>query len=180
MKTTKEYISFRYESVENLVRLLVTIQYEKTHNSREIELFHKRFDKEPDDIFGEFLVKLYPQGANIGEKEINALVNHIDYFMDTDEEAKDLEIQQQLKYLSSYVYFKIDKKIYTCSFASHQQTIRDICVDYFKGFDMHDLSVEKVKRFILNNFLVRSSFSTVETIADDAYFIYNCIMFDNE
>lgn len=119
----KEYISFRYKSIENFARLLVTIQYENTHNPREISVFHERLDKESDDFFGKILVKLYPQGATIGE------------------------------------------------------TVKNICVDYFKGFDVHDLSVEKVKKFILDNFIVRSSFSSVESIARDARYIHDCIIF---
>lgn len=176
----KETLHFRYESVENIVRLMVTIQYEKTHNPRDIDIYHQRFDKESDNIFYEFMVKLFPDGVTIGEKEINDLIKHIEFFLEIDEEAKDIAFQYDLIHRSSYVAFIIDKKIYDCSYASHQQTLKKICVDYFKGFSHDELSVESVKKFILDNFIVRSSFSSVETLARDARYIYDCIIFENE
>lgn len=175
-----ETIHFKYKSVENFVRLLVTIQYEKTHNAREIHLFHRRFDKENDDIFYQFLIELFPEGGNIGEEELKALVKHIEHFLDTDEEAKDISVEWDMQHQSSYVFFKIDKKVYNCSYASHQQTVKNICVDYFKGFDPHELSVEMVEKFITENFVVKSDFSTAETIARDARYIRDCIIFNDD
>lgn len=176
----KEALHFRYESVENLVRLLVTIQFEKTQTERLKYVFHKRLDKENDDIFYQFLVELYPEGVTVGENEINALVSHIKHFLETDDEVKDFLVEWDMQHYSSYVYFKIDKKVHNCSYASHQQKVKEICCDYFRGFDPHDLSVEMVEKFIVDNFIVKSAFSTAETIARDARYIRDCIIFNEE
>lgn len=40
MTKQSEKINFTYESVGNLCKLLLTIQYEKSHTPREITVFH--------------------------------------------------------------------------------------------------------------------------------------------
>ena len=172
-----ETIGFRYKSPENLTRLLCEIVYEQTHSPREIFIYHERFDNETDTFFYDMLTELYPNGATIGEKEINECVKWIDNFLEKDERAINIKSMREWEDCDSGVYFDIDKKVFGCSHTSHQQTVKNICVDYFKGFDNRELTVECVRQFILEHFKIKSRFSTVNTIANDARYIRDCIIF---
>ena len=176
----KETIHFRYKSPENFVRLLCEVVYEQKHSPRDIAIYHERFDNETDEFFANMLKMLFPEGGAIGEKEIHRCVAWIDDFLLYDEQTKDIEVKYDMAEYDSYVYFDIDKKVYPCSYTSHQQTVKEICVDYFKGFDKSDLSAEKVADFIKKHFIVKSQFSTAETIARDSQYIMDCIVFDDE
>lgn len=175
-----EKLHFSYQSPENLVRLLCEIVYEQKHTNREIAIYHERFDGESDEFFAKMLVKLFPDGATIGEDEINRCVQWIDAFLETDEQTKDIRARYDMSTLSSYVYFDIDKVVYPCEHTSHQQMVKKICVDYFKGFDSSELSVEQVADFIKTHFVVESPFSSAETISRDAHYIRDCIVFEND
>ena len=171
-----ETVHFRYQSPENLVRLLCEIVYEKKHTSREIAIYHERFKGESDEFFAEMLVKLFPAGATIGEDEINQCVGWIDNFLEKDEQAKDIRAKYDMSEYSSYVYFNIDKKVYPCDHTSHAMTVKNICVGYFKGFDKSDITPEKVADFIRNHFVVKSRFSTAGSIANDSTYICRSIL----
>lgn len=175
----KETVHFRYKTPENLTRLLCNIYYEQTHTSREIGIYHERFKNEPDSIFLGFMTTLYPNGITIGEQQIKELCEYIDNFLNSDEQTKDIKAKYDMAEYDSYVYFDIDKTVYPCSHTSHQQTVKNICIDYFKGFDKSDLSSEKIGKFIREHFIVKSRFSTVETIAQDSGYITRCILFDD-
>lgn len=175
-----ETLHFRYQSPENLVRLLCEVVYEKKHTPREIAIYHERFDGETDEFFAKMLVKLFPEGATVGEKEINQCVEWIDNFLEKDGQAQDIRVKYDMATLSSYVYFDIDKVVYPCEHTSHQQMVKKICVDYFRGFDSSELSVEQVADFIETHFVVESPFSSAKTIARDARYILDCIIFENE
>lgn len=45
-----EKLHFKYQSIGNIVRLLITIQFEKTKTNRDIFVYHKRLDKEKDEF----------------------------------------------------------------------------------------------------------------------------------
>lgn len=173
-------LHFSYQSPENLVRLLCEVVYEKKHTPREIAIYHERFDGENDEFFAKMLVKLFPEGATVGEKEINQCVEWIDNFLEKDGQAQDIRVKYDMIDYDSYVYFDIDKKVYPCDHTSHQQMVKNICVDYFRGFDSSELSVEQVADFIKTHFVVKSSFSSAETIARDARYILDCIIFEND
>ena len=172
-------VHFRYRSPENFVRLLCDIVYEKKHSPMEITVYHERFADETDDFFANMLLELFPNGATIGEKEIDRCVEWIDLFLSKDGQAKDIRVKYDMECYSSYVYFDIDKIIYPCDYCSHQQTVEKICVDYFRGFDSSDLTVEKIAKFIREHFVVKSSFSSAESIARDARYILFSILSNN-
>ena len=163
-------LHFKYQSIGNLCRLLATIQFEKMASKRDISIWHQRFDREEcDALFEKFLGDIYPEGANIGEKEINNLVSYAEHFLEKDKEAQNIAVQCD-KFKNSYwVYFKIDNKVFPCDFCQHSKTITQICKDYFKGFEHIDL--EELQKFIIENFEIKSKNSTVESIAKDAQYI---------
>lgn len=74
MKETKT-LHFRYESIGNFVRLLATIRFENVKTMRDTVVYHQRFKHEPDELYEQFLLEVYPEGGNIGEQEINELTN---------------------------------------------------------------------------------------------------------
>lgn len=172
-----ETVSFRYQSIANMCRLLTTIQFEQSRNPREIAVFHKRFDNEKDKVFEDIFIKLFPQGALIGEAEINKAVDYISEFMLKDEKTKELFVEYDKARYNSYVYFKIDNEVFPAQFGNHAEIVTDLCIDYFKNFEAKDIDKDYIKKFILNNFEIKSNYSTLEMIASNARFIYNQIIF---
>ena len=173
-----EKLHFTYQSIGNICRLFVNIQFEKTKSKRDISVLHQRFDKESDDLFEDFACKLFPEGATIGETEINQLVEYVYRFMQTDEECKGLYAEYDKRNYGSYVYFIPDKKVYEAAFGHHTDIVKNICCDFFKGFK--DIDIDYLKKFILENFEIASDFTTVERVANDARFIKECIIFATE
>lgn len=161
---------FKYQSIGNLCRLLATVTFEKTGSSRDITIWHERFDRiECDELFEKFLGEIYPEGATIGEEQINKLVLHAEKFLQTDKEAQQIAVNYDKQMHTYWVYFKIDNKIYPCKFCQHSKTITQICADYYKDFEKIDL--EELQKFIKENFEIKSRNSTIEQIAKDAQYI---------
>lgn len=173
----KETLHFTYESPENLVRLLVGINYEKTHSMREISIYRERLDKEEDSFFYKIMCELYPDGCTIDVKQIQEITDRIHSFLETDEEAKDIRLRYEMHDCKSYVYYKLDKHLYPCKVGEHAMIIRECCVDYFKDVEIEQTTPEKVRQFILDNFIIKSEFSTLKGIANDSY-IHRCCVLD--
>ena len=168
-----EKLYFKYQSIGNIVRLLITIQFEKTKTDRDVFVYHKRLDKESDEFFESVLLDLYPNGVTIGEHEINQLIEWITNFLSKDRQAKSLYTKWDKEHLTSYVYFKIDDKVYPAYYLSHFSIVKDICCDYFKGFE--SINIDYLQRFILENFEILSDFTSPASVANDAQYIANCI-----
>ena len=160
-------LHFSYESIGNLCRLLVNIMIERTGSNREITVYHQRFDREPDDTYEAFLTKLYQNGCTIGEQELKALVNQIRNFMETDEASVHLFLEYDKKHLPSYVLSKLDNKIQFAQIGEHEQLIQNAVMDWFKDFDMDDIDTDYVYKFIMDNFEIKSDYSTLKQIAND-------------
>ncbi len=172
---------FRYKSIANLARLMVTIRFESNNPPRDVTVYHQRFDNEPDDIYQTFLETLFPEGGTIGEQQIDALMNYIRHFMETDEKSLDLYVDYDKRQFRSYVYFKPDRKVIHAPFGDHNKIVTDICYDYFKDFDEKSLTSEYLRRFVLENFEIKSDNSTIESVAngianDSNYLIREIIM----
>lgn len=172
----KEKLHFKYQSIGNICKLFVTIQVEKTMDKRTISVFHKRFDNEQDELFEKMLVKLFPNGVTIGEQEINQLTNSVVEFMKNDEITKDLFVKYDKQHCKSYVYDKVNKKLYPANMGEHFMLVERICCDFFKEFEEIDL--DYLKKFIKENIEIVSSFTSIETICNDAQTIANEILFD--
>ncbi len=173
-----EQIAFTYKSIGNFAKLLSTILYEKEHTAKEITLWHLRYDgEETDDLFEQFLNELFPNGGTLDVGEIKLLTNHAERFLCKDPLAIQQRVSYEKREYNSYVYFKIDQKVVPCEFAQHQQTVREICEDYFKDFETIDK--DYVKKFILENFEIRSDNSSIERIANDCEYIARCINFSS-
>lgn len=173
-----EQVYFSYKSIGNFAKLLSTILYEKEHTAKEITLWHLRYDgEEADDLFEQFLNELFPEGGMLDVEEIKLLTNYAERFLFKDQLAKQQRVNYEKREYNNWVYFKIDQKLVPCDFAKHQETISQICVDYFKDFEMVD--EDYIKKFILENFEIRSDNSTVERIANDSLYIVHSINFSS-
>lgn len=159
-----EQLYFRYESIGNILRLLVSITYEKTHNSEYIAIYHERFDNEPDEIFESFAEKLYPEGCTIDKPEIENIVKYIDYFMEHDAKTKSIKFKRDKNRYNSYVANIIDEIIIPAGVGQHAQIVQNQCIDYFKHFDAKDLTRDVITNFIRNNIEIKSDFTTIAKI----------------
>ena len=172
-------INFTYKSIGNFSKLLSTILYEKEHTAKEITLWHLRFDgEETDDLFEKFLYELFPNGGTLNVEEIKLLTKHAEKFLFKDPIAKQQRVEYEKREYTLWVYFKIDQTVIPCEFAQHQETIRKICIDYFKDFEINDITPDYIKKFIIDNFEIRSDNLTVERIANDSLYIFHSIVFD--
>ena len=165
-----ETLNFTYKSIGNFVRLLSTIKYEQTHNSRDIAIWHEKFDNDDgDSLFETFLEKLFPNGGTIDIEHIENLIKYIENWLDKDEETRQIR-NKYIKLDNPYwVYFKIDDIVRPCRFGDHAKVVRDICIDYFRGFN--EISEDELRKFILNNFKVNSDNTTIQTIANDSKYL---------
>ena len=179
MSTTSspQTIHFSYSSIGNIVRLIATIQFENTKSGRDITVFHNRFDREPDELFETFITKILPEGGNIGKDEIEAVTEYIYSFMQKDDKCKDLYVKYDKRHYNSYVYFKPDKDLRYAEVGRHYGIVKDICIDYFKGFD--EVDIDYLKKFIRENFEILSDFTTIQNIVNDADSICNEIGWRN-
>ena len=167
-------VYFKFESLGNIVRMLVTIMLEESSNDREIAVFHQRFDQENDIYFRNILTKLYPDGTDIGECEIRKMVMYVENSMKTDKRCKELYAKYDKAHLKSYVYFKVDNEVHYAEFGSHTRIVTELCCNFFKNFD--DIDADYLKRFILENFEIKSECTTLTQISNDANRIARLIM----
>lgn len=169
-----EKIPFRYESIGNILRLLVNIQFENTYDKRDVTIYHAIFDIKPDDIFEQFITKLYPNGCTVGKTEIENVTTQIYHFLQTDAAACDEYMRYDKRKYGSYVCFIPDKKVYYAAHGNHAGLVHTLCLDYFQDFDKID--VEYLRRFILDNFEIKSdNNTTIQAIAADADYIAELI-----
>lgn len=169
--THAETVNFTYESVENFARLLITIQFEKTKPSRDITIYHQRFDKESDEIFGKFLEELFPNGGTIDIPQIDMLVEYVYRFLQKDDKARSLYADYDKSRLYSWVYFKPDNIVRSADIGQHMLVIQDICKDFFKDFEQKDLSKEYMQKFLRENFEIKSDYTTMNNIINDVDWI---------
>lgn len=169
-------LHFQCKSIGSLLRLCVTIKFENDKTERDAVVFHQRFRDEPNKLFERFLADLYPNGCTIGETEINNLVAYICDFMQKDDAAQDCYVQYDKHTYDSYVYFKPDKIVYPARFGEHANLITKICCDFFEDFSKSDLDPDYLRRFILDNFEIKSDNTTIEQMSKDAAYIVREIL----
>ena len=175
----EQYVHFSYKSIGNFVKLLATIQYEKTNSGRDIAIWHERFDNDDaDELFEQFLYELFSEGKTLQIEDIELVTTHAARFLEKDEKAKEIR-NDYIKRTSTYwVHFKVDNIVYPCEYAKHTETVMNICADYFKGFE--DISVDYIKKFIRENFEIQSDNTTIEKISGDAAYICRTILICRE
>lgn len=155
------------------MKLLATIMFEK--DSQKLKeygtLWHMVFDgSNGDKLFEEFLIEAYPEGCIIGEDEIKKIQNSAFRYLTSNEHCLDLKADLDKQFNTYYVYFKPYKKVFPCGFCEHSKTVFEILKEFFHGA-ADDLSSEYLKRFILENFEVRSDNTTVLQLANDSDFL---------
>jgi len=175
-------LHFTYESPENLVRLLVNIQFENRYNPRDVTIYHSRFDKEPDDFYRNCMEKLYPNGCTIGKDELDKITEYVYDFMQKDEETLKLYVNYDKRRIKSYVYCKPFFEVQGAGVGSHAALVEQFCVRFFKGFNIEDITLEKIRKFIKNNIEIKSDYTSMKTICAEGNLknIFDGIVFYNK
>lgn len=175
----KQSLSFSYKSTGNLIHMITDVVFERSfHTSpRDISVYHQRYDAESDEFFQGILERLYPDGCTIGETEITAVVEFIRGLMSRDEKCKDLYVDWDKHHSSSWVYFKPEKHFEYADTGEHMMIVTNIMCDFFKGMDDNSLSVDYIKKFILENFEIRSQVTNLKILSNNTDYILSCIKF---
>lgn len=172
-----EQLSFTYTSIGNIARLFCTILVEKKYDSRMIYIWHEMFDREgSDELFENFLLKAYPEGCTVGEDTLPKIIEVAMNYLKTNDEAIRITAEYDYFNYDSCVWSLYDNQVYPVPFGNHENAVTKLCVEFFKGCEDTIESVD-VKNFILKNFKVKSSNSSLETIAKDYRYVKDCIKF---
>jgi hypothetical protein len=172
-----ESLHFQIESPKNMVRLLVTILFQQ-----DTDLFKKHghvwvhlLDTEDgEEKFQQFMEEVLPEGGTIDIPELEAIKAKAIHYLETDEQALELQADYDKFVLDSWVYFKPYHKVYGVGFAEHNEKVREILADFFDEIDDYD--IDKFKRFIRENFEIGSVNTTLDNIIADAENIHRYIV----
>lgn len=110
------------------------------------------------------------QQARIERRPDRSLSCGVVSFLKTDAVCRDAKIAYDKKRFSYWVYFIPGGKVFECQFAEHEETIIGVLADFF-GKSIIDYNLNALKKFIINSFEIRSSQSSVSSIAEDVEFI---------
>lgn len=169
--TCQETLHFSVKSPENITRLLVTILFEQSeYYSEYSSLWFDVFtadDSKGDALFARFLTELFPEGCTLDKPE---LLTVLDYALRYIRDSSECE-SYRLTFLKSrhtfWVYSKWDKKFTPCHYGDHYGIISDGCAEFFGKNYKQEYSLEALKKFILSNFEISSSMTTLQGIVRD-------------
>lgn len=164
-----EKLHFRIQSAQYVVRLATTILLEQ--DEEELDrigyAWHEVLDTASgEELFLDFMEEVLPIGGTIGENELLKIKEKAINFLDTNETALEIQAEYDKIRYDSWVYFKPYHKVYTVDFANHYTKVKEILIEYFKGIDDYDIN--KFNRFMKENFEIRSTVSTIDTIIKDS------------
>lgn len=118
--------------------------------------------------------EVLPEGGTIDIPELEAIKAKAIHYLETDEQALELQADYDKFVLDSWVYFKPYHKVYGVGFAEHNEKVREILADFFDEIDDYD--IDKFKRFIRENFEIGSVNTTLDNIIADAENIHRYIV----
>lgn len=167
-----EKLHFEVSSPESFIKLACTMLFEKSVEFSEWgSVWNEMFAGiEGEELFLGFTEELFPAGCIIGENELNKIMVKAVSFLKTDAVCRDAKIAYDKKRFSYWVYFIPGGKVFECQFAEHEETIIGVLADFF-GKSIIDYNLNALKKFITNSFEIRSSQSSVSSIAEDIEFI---------
>lgn len=161
----------------HLLQTLIAIRFESVYPIRDITVFHKRFNNEPDATFVKFAAIACPDEIAPDAKTIAKLTEYIRKYMQNDPLSTELYIEYDKQSLYSWVYCKPLKEIRSAGIGEHEKIIIDMCTRYFKGVRTIDRNY--LKRFILQNFEIQSDYSSLNIICKDINYIADTIETNN-
>lgn len=167
-----ECLNFRVESPENFVKIACTVLFGKREGlSDYATVWHDVFDGGAGDKrFRQFMEELFPDGCTIGEKELHQLTDRAIHYLKTETICLDIKAGHDMEQAVFWVYFIPEHKVYECDYGSHEEKVIEILTNFF-GTDIMKYPVSVLKRFILGSFRIKSTQTTVGSIAADAEFI---------
>lgn len=172
----KEQLHFRVESPENFTRLAATILFEK--NSEEVDRLGSAWydvfdDIKGDELFLGFIKEILPNGGTIDIPQIAAIKARAILYLEHSIEGLEAQIRVDKVRYDSWVYFKPHHKVYPVGFAKHEDKIKELLVAYFDDIDDYDDNA--FRRFIEENFEIRSDNTDMDKILADAAYLRRCV-----
>lgn len=167
-----ERLNFRVESPENFVKIACTVLFGKREGlSDYATVWHDVFDGSAgDQRFRQFMEELFPDGCTIGKKELHQLTDRAIHYLKTETICLDIKAGHDMAQAVFWVYFIPEHKVYECDYGSHEEKVIEILTNFF-GTDIMKYPVSVLKKFILGSFRIKSTQTTVGSIAADAEFI---------
>lgn len=179
MKSEPEQLHFTIQSPENMVRLLVTVLFQK--DEKELKkhgyIWSMLLDTDAgEEKFKQFMEEVLPNGGTIDLPELSLIKAKAIHYLETDPEALEMQADLDKVHYHSWVYFKPYHKVYPVGFAEHSEKVHELLAEYFDSIEDYD--IDKFKRFIRENFEIRSDCTSLECIVADAENIHRYIVLD--
>ena len=171
----KKTLHFSYDSVENIVRMTTTMQFEKSNRFQELGwLWHQVFDDEKGDaLFKQFIEQEYPDGATIGVDEIYHLMGVAVKYLESDRFNKERS-KHTIMTGNSWLYCKTTDIAVKCDFGEHESALIDMLNDLM-GESIWETREDKLAEIIQSQFIVASANTTLAKLAADAQYIKGCL-----
>lgn len=174
MNTTKE-LHFNVQSPENIIRLAVTIMFERDSDdlNRLGYAWHTLLDtNEGEKLFLKFAEEVLPEGGIIGTSQLIQIQDLAIQYLETDEVALECQADYDKTRYTSWVYFKPYHKVYPVGFAKHEDKVKELLIDFFD--DVDDYDYDAFRRFLRENFEIKSENTDIDKIVNDAAFLRRC------
>jgi hypothetical protein len=167
-----EKLHFKVSSPESFIKLACTMLFEKTDAHKEWgPVWNEAFAGiQGEELFLKFTEELFPAGCTIGENELNKIMARAVNFVKNDPLCIDAKNSYDKKRFPYWVYFIPERKLFVCEFAGHEETIIRALALFF-GKSVIDYNLQALQKFIVNSFEIRSSRSSVSSIAEDVQYI---------
>lgn len=173
-----EKLHFKVSSPESFIKLACTMLFEKSDEHKEWgSVWNEVFAGiQGEELFLKFTEELFPAGCTIGENELNKIMARAVDFVKNDPLCIDAKASNDKKRFQYWVYFIPECKVFECQFAEHEETIVRVLAMFF-GKSIIDYNLQALKKFILSSFEIRSSRSSVRSIAEDVQYIQESAFF---
>lgn len=173
-----EKLHFKVSSPESFIKLACTMLFEKSDEHKEWgSVWNEVFAGiQGEELFLKFTEELFPAGCTIGENELNKIMARAVDFVKNDPLCIDAKASNDKKRFQYWVYFIPERKVFECQFAEHEETIVRVLAMFF-GKSIIDYNLQALKKFILSSFEIRSSRSSVSSIAEDVQYIQESAFF---
>lgn len=176
MSTGTELLHFQIESPENFVRMAASIMFDK--NPIDVERFGSAWydifnDDKGDELFHIFMQEVLPNGGTIDVPQIAAIKARALLYLENSVEGLEAQARRDKVRYDSWVYFKPHHKVYPVGFAKHEDKVKELLIEYFDDLDEYDSTA--FRRFIRENFEIRSANTDMDKIVADAAYLHRCV-----
>lgn len=114
--------------------------------------------------------KLYPQGAKLNVDKFNEIFKETLKFIKQDKDAKQILVECRKNYFTSYVYSICDNCVKYACYGYHGEIILKLTQNFFGK--LYEYAKEDIFNFIMKNFKIKGSSSTLFKFASDISELY--------